>query len=97
MVYPSYYEGFALPIIEALACGCPVLCDETLPAIAEWAVNRVIATDVNDAEIFTESLESFNSSKESNKQQAMKNAAHVRETFGLDQFIDSHIAVYGTI
>lgn len=26
MVYPSLFEGFGLPPVEAMACGCPVVC-----------------------------------------------------------------------
>jgi glycosyltransferase involved in cell wall biosynthesis len=29
LVYPSLYEGFGLPIVEAMACGCPVICSDT--------------------------------------------------------------------
>ena len=35
-VYTSLYEGFGLPLLEAMRCGCPVVCSQTgsMPEIA---------------------------------------------------------------
>ena len=46
-VYPSLYEGFGLTVLEAMACGTPVVCSSTtsLPEVAGDAAVTVEPTD----------------------------------------------------
>lgn len=39
LAFPSLFEGFGLPLLEAMACGCPVVCSNatSLPEIAGGA------------------------------------------------------------
>jgi len=48
-VFPSLYEGFGLPIVEAQACGCPVITSTTssLPEVAGEAALLVDPGDTN--------------------------------------------------
>jgi glycosyltransferase involved in cell wall biosynthesis len=43
-VFPSYYEGFGLPVIEAMACGVPVMASNT-SSLAEIAEDAGILID----------------------------------------------------
>lgn len=49
-VYPSIYEGFGLPVIEAMACGAPVVTSKasTLPEVAGGAALLVDPLDEGD-------------------------------------------------
>ena len=46
-VYPSLYEGFGLPVLEAMACGTPVVTSSTssLPEVAGDAAITIEPTD----------------------------------------------------
>ena len=49
LVYPSLYEGFGLPALEAMACGVPVL-TSNVSALPETAGDAALLVDPNDTE-----------------------------------------------
>ena len=49
LVFPSRYEGFGQPVLEALACACPVACSD-LPPLREVAGDAAVYFDPVDPE-----------------------------------------------
>ncbi len=55
LVFPSLYEGFGLPVIEAMACGCPVIASD-IPVIREICRGKCLLVEPNNAIGFYDAL-----------------------------------------
>jgi glycosyltransferase involved in cell wall biosynthesis len=69
-LYPSIYEGFGLPIIEAMACGAPVVTSRTASA-PEIAGGAAILVDPFAVESIEAGLEQATNPEEANRLRAL--------------------------
>jgi glycosyltransferase involved in cell wall biosynthesis len=61
-VFPTLYEGFGLPVLEAMQCGCPVI-SSTSSSIPEVAGDACILIDPHDSQGLASTMEKVLSDK----------------------------------
>ena len=91
MIFPSLYEGFGLPILEAMQLGVPVITSNkgSIPEIGGKAVHYVDPYSTNDIvkaiEIFSNPTGNLNKFKVAGLEQAKKfSPSEYKKKFQLD-------------
>ena len=76
-VYPSLYEGFGLPIAEAMACGCPVITTD-ISSLPEVAGDAGILVDPYDRNGLAEAITLVVKDREMRKTMQKKSICQAR-------------------
>jgi len=95
LVMPSTIEGFGLPVLEAMACGAPVVCSRAA-SLPEVGGDAVMYFDPKSAEELAETIERVLSSRElheSLRQKGLKRATH----FTWANCVARHVEVYRSV
>ena len=94
-VYPSLYEGFGLPILEAFKAGCPMLLSDT-DCFREIAADAAVYFKATDLDDLTETLAHVLMDTDLKVQLVEKGLKRLRD-FPLQKSIDETLAVYKSL
>lgn len=92
LLYPSVYEGFGLPPLEAMACGVPVIAS-TADAIQEVVADAGLLHEAHDVVAFTESMRRVIEDKALRQQLGQAGLARARH-FSWQRCVGETLAVY---
>ena len=91
LLYPSRFEGFGWPVIEAQACGCPVICATAEP-LPEVAGDAGLFHPVDDEEGFARDVVRLNDPAE-RVRWGDKGLANARR-FSASEMVDQYVTIY---
>jgi glycosyltransferase involved in cell wall biosynthesis len=93
--YPSFYEGFGLPPLEAMACGVPVLAS-SIPCLMEVCGNSAVYADPGDSYDIADKLLKLLSDENLRKTMSEKGLAHT-EGFRWENTAAAHLRVFESL
>jgi glycosyltransferase involved in cell wall biosynthesis len=95
LVYPSLFEGFGLPLLEAMICGCPVVCGNHT-SLPEVGGDAVLYTDTGDIEALASALKRVAFDNALRSELAARGRCRAA-TFTWAASADAHLQAYGRL
>ena len=92
VIYPSFYEGFGIPPLEAMGCSCPVLCSNS-SSMPEVAGDAAIYFDPHDSSSIADALLKVANSSQERERLIQKGRERSRQ-FSWDSCARETYAVY---
>jgi glycosyltransferase involved in cell wall biosynthesis len=94
-VYPSLYEGFGLPPLEAMSAGCPVICSNT-SSLPEVVGEAAITVDPESVEALRDAIERVVHSAEL-RQDLISRGHAQRQNFTREKTAAQTLAIYRSV
>jgi glycosyltransferase involved in cell wall biosynthesis len=97
LAHPSYHENFGVAVVEALACGCPVIVSDQVylhPRISAAGVGGVVGLTVDAV---TQELEAWLEQRGTRDEAARRARPYALQTFGWDRIGEAWVGHYGQI
>ncbi len=94
-VFPSFYEGFGLPVLEAMACGTPII-TSNLSSLPEVGGDAALYCDPYDVGDIKEKMEMVLNNKELQKEMIEKGLARVKQ-FSWEKAAKEHLKIFDEV
>jgi alpha-1,3-rhamnosyl/mannosyltransferase len=94
-VYPTLYEGFGLSVLEAMACGVPVVAGD-VGAVAEIAGDAVIRVNPRDLEELAHAIRRLLESRELQMRLGERGRLRAQQ-YGWRRSAEATLAVYRAV
>ena len=95
-IYPSAYEGFGIPILEAFVCGCPVFLNNA-SCFPEVGGDAAIYFEINRRGDLAEHIEAFLQTPEQDRKDLIARGKEQAKLFSWEESARKLSDVYKTI